>query len=112
MPRYFCALWPKMARSALIAPEGDGANDTVERLEPMVHFKDDGISGATTKRPALLRCLKKLEPDDTLIVWKLDRLGRSLRDLITMLDELKQRGVKFRSLTEHIDTDTPTGRAM
>ena len=75
-------------------------------------FKDGGLSGATTKRPALLRCLKKLEPDDALIVWKLDRLGRSLRDLITMLDELKQRGVKFRSLTEHIDTDTPTGRAM
>jgi DNA invertase Pin-like site-specific DNA recombinase len=75
-------------------------------------FKDDGISGATTERPALLRCLKKLEPGDTLIVWKLDRLGRSLRDLITMLDELKQRGVKFRSLTEHIDADTPTGRAM
>ena len=60
-------------------------------------FKDDGLSGATTKRPALLRCLKKLEHGDTLIVWKLDRLGRSLRDLITMLDDLKQRGVKFRS---------------
>ena len=75
-------------------------------------FKDDGLSGATAERPALLRCLKKLEAADTLIVWKLDRLGRSLRDLITMLDELKQRGVKFRSLTEHLDTDTPTGRAM
>ena len=75
-------------------------------------FKDDGLSGATAKRAALLRCLKKLEHGDTLIVWKLDRLGRSLRDLITMLDDLKQRGVKFRSLTEAIDTDTPTGRAM
>ena len=75
-------------------------------------FKDDGLSGATTKRPALLRCLKKLEHGDTLIVWKLDRLGRSLRDLIAMLDDLKKRGVKFRSLTEAIDTDTPTGRAM
>ena len=75
-------------------------------------FKDDGLSGATTKRPALLRCLKKLEHGDTLIVWKLDRLGRSLRDLITMLDDLKHRGVKFRSLTEAIDTETPTGRAM
>jgi DNA invertase Pin-like site-specific DNA recombinase len=75
-------------------------------------FKDDGLSGATTKRPALLRCLKKLEHGDTLIVWKLDRLGRSLRDLIAMLDDLKQRGVKFRSLTEHVDTETPTGRAM
>jgi DNA invertase Pin-like site-specific DNA recombinase len=75
-------------------------------------FKDDGLSGATTRRPALLRCLKKLEHGDTLIVWKLDRLGRSLRDLITMLDDLKRRGVKFRSLTEAIDTETPTGRAM
>ena len=75
-------------------------------------FKDDGLSGATTERPALRRCLKKLGAGDTLVVWKLDRLGRSLRDLITMLDELKRRKVKFRSLTEHIDTDTPTGRAM
>src|ERR1019366_2763443 len=75
-------------------------------------FKDDGLSGATTKRPALLRCLKNLEHGDTLVVWKLDRLGRSLRDLITMLDDLKHRGVKFRWLTEAIDTETPTGRAM
>jgi DNA invertase Pin-like site-specific DNA recombinase len=60
----------------------------------------------------LLRCLKKLEHGDTLIVWKLDRLGHSLRDLITMLDDLKNRAVKFRSFTEAIDTETPTGRAM
>jgi DNA invertase Pin-like site-specific DNA recombinase len=76
-------------------------------------FKDEGISGATTtKRPALLRCLKALKHGDTLIVWKLDRLGRSVRDLITMLDDLRERGVKFHSVTEHIDTATPTGRAM
>jgi DNA invertase Pin-like site-specific DNA recombinase len=75
-------------------------------------FKDKGISGATTKRPALLRCLGALEPGDTLVVWKLDRLGRNLRDLIHMLDDLRERGVKFQSLTEAIDTSTPTGRAM
>src|SRR6202795_2520032 len=75
-------------------------------------LKDEGLSGATTKRPALVRCLKRLEPGDTLIVWKLDRLGRSLRDLIAMLDELRDRGVVFQSLTESIDTATPTGRAM
>ena len=68
--------------------------------------------GATTKRPALLRCLKTLAAGDTLIVWKMDRLGRSLRDLIHMLDNLKERGVRFQSLTEAIDTETPTGRAM
>jgi Enterobacteriaceae phage serine recombinase len=75
-------------------------------------YTDDGLSGATTKRPSLLRCLKVLKRGDTLKVWKLDRLGRSLRDLIAMLDDLKHRGVKFHSLTEAIDTETPTGRAM
>ena len=74
-------------------------------------FKDE-VTGAHVNRPALTRCLKKLETGDTLIVWKLDRLGRSLRDLIHMLDDFKHRGVKFRSLTEAIDTETPTGRAM
>jgi DNA invertase Pin-like site-specific DNA recombinase len=74
-------------------------------------FKDE-VTGAHVKRPALTRCLKALETGDTLIVWKLDRLGRSLRDLIAMLDDFKQRGVRFRSLTEAIDTETPTGRAM
>jgi DNA invertase Pin-like site-specific DNA recombinase len=75
-------------------------------------YTDDGLSGATTKRPALRRCLKALKRGDTLTVWKMDRLGRSLRDLIAMLDDLKHRGVKFHSLTEAIDTVTPTGRAM
>ena len=63
-------------------------------------------------RIALVRCLKALQAGDQLIVWKLDRLGRSVRDLIHMLDDLKDRNVKFRSLTEAIDTATPTGRAM
>ena len=84
----------------------------LKRAGCKVTFKDQ-LSGATgVKRPALLRCLKKLEDGDTLIVWKLDRLGRSLRDLITMLDDLLARGVKFHSLTEGIDTATPAGRAM
>ena len=55
---------------------------------------------------------KALNKDDTLVVWKLDRLGRSLHDLISLLDELKSRGVAFQSVTEAIDTTTPTGRAM
>jgi len=58
-------------------------------------FQDEGISGATIKRPALTRCLNELKDGDTLMVWKLDRLGRSLRDLIAMLDGLRERGVKF-----------------
>lgn len=75
-------------------------------------YTDEGISGIVTRRPGLDRCIKSLKPGDTLIVWKLDRLGRSVRDLIALLDELKARGIKFRSLTEAIDTETPTGRAM
>jgi DNA invertase Pin-like site-specific DNA recombinase len=74
-------------------------------------FKDE-VTGAHVKRTALTRCLKNIQTGDTLIVWKLDRLGRSLRDLLTMLDGFKQNGIKFRSLTEAIDIETPTGRAM
>jgi DNA invertase Pin-like site-specific DNA recombinase len=72
----------------------------------------DKASGAHVTRPELTQCLKTLNTGDVLIVWKLDRLGRSLRDLIALLDDLKTRGVAFRSLTEAIDTATPTGRAM
>jgi DNA invertase Pin-like site-specific DNA recombinase len=72
----------------------------------------DTATGAHVRRPELTQCLKSLNAGDTLTVWKLDRLGRSLRDLISLLDELKARGVAFRSLTEAIDTTTPTGRAM
>jgi DNA invertase Pin-like site-specific DNA recombinase len=85
---------------------------SLKRVKCSHIFEDKGLSGATTKRPALARCLKTLRAGDTLIVWKLDRLGRSSRDLIAMLDELRDRGVVFQSLTEAIDTATPTGRAM
>lgn len=71
----------------------------------------DTATGENAKRPALVKCLKALKAGDVLTVWKLDRLGRSLRDLITLLDDLKGHGVAFRSLTEAIDTETPTGRA-
>ena len=64
------------------------------------------------QRPQLVKCLKNLKKGDALTVWKLDRLGRSLHDLMDMLDELKVRGVAFQSLTESIDTESSTGRAM
>ena len=72
----------------------------------------DKATGAHIKRPELAKCIKALKAGDTLVVWKLDRLGRSLHDLIGLLDDLKTRGVVFRSVTESIDTATPTGRAM
>lgn len=72
----------------------------------------DKATGAHVQRPELAKCLKAINEGDTLTVWKLDRLGRSLRDLIALLDDLKARGAAFRSLTEAIDTTTPTGRAL
>jgi DNA invertase Pin-like site-specific DNA recombinase len=76
------------------------------------HIFEDRLPGATTKRLGVVRCLKILRAGDTLIVWKLDLLSRSLRDLITMLYDLHGHGIRFQSLTEAIDTETPTGRAM
>jgi DNA invertase Pin-like site-specific DNA recombinase len=72
-------------------------------------FSDVG-SGSLRSRPQLDACLERLGAGDTLIVWRLDRLGRSLRHLLTVLAELGERGVAFRSLTEAIDTTTAAGR--
>lgn len=71
---------------------------------------EDMASGKNARRPGLKRALRRLRPGDVLVVWKLDRLGRSMRDLITLVSELQARGVNFRSLTDSIDTSTPAGR--
>lgn len=65
---------------------------------------------AATKRPALDQLLRELKSGDVLVVYKLDRLARSLIHFLKLLDELEARGVQFRSLTEPIDTTTPAGR--
>ncbi len=70
---------------------------------------DDQASGARTDRPGLAEALTYLRAGDTLVVWKLDRLGRSMSHLIEKIGELASRGIGFRSLTENIDTTTPGG---
>lgn len=75
-------------------------------------FDDHGVSGAKTERPGLTEALRFLREGDTLIVWKLDRLGRSMTHLLQTVADLEKRGVGFRSLTENIDTTTPTGRLV
>ena len=72
----------------------------------------DKASGATASRPALDELLAQLRPGDTVVVWRLDRLGRSLRHLIDVVGDLEQRGVGLRSLTESIDTSTPGGKLI
>ena len=71
---------------------------------------DDKLSGTRRDRPGLERALDLLREGDTLVVWKLDRLGRSVKDLVELVGELEKRGVHFRSLTDAIDTSTPAGR--
>jgi len=85
--------------------------DALKRAECKTIYIDKA-SGANRQRPELNKCLAALKADDVLVVWKLDRLGRSLHDLIAFLDDLKERKIQFQSLTESIDTETPTGRAM
>lgn len=70
---------------------------------------DDQASGARTDRPGLAEALTYLRAGDTLVVWKLDRLGRSMSHLIEQVGELAARDIGFRSLTENIDTTTPGG---
>ena len=68
------------------------------------------MSGKTSDRPGLKKVLRTLSDGDTLVVWKLDRLGRSMRHLVTLIEELRGRGINVRSLTDSIDTSTPMGR--
>ena len=75
-------------------------------------FEDRGVSGAKAERPGLDDALRYLHEGDTLVVWKLDRLGRSMTHLLQTVAGLEARGMGFRSLTEAIDTTTPTGRLV
>lgn len=70
----------------------------------------DKMTGARADRAGLAEAVSHLRPGDTLVVWKLDRLGRTVRQLVEFVAALKARGVEFRSLTDGIDTSTPAGR--
>jgi len=72
----------------------------------------DQISGTKAHRPGLEEALSHLREGDTLIVWRLDRLGRSLRHLIDTVTDLQERGIGFKSLTEAIDTTTSGGKLV
>ncbi len=71
---------------------------------------DDKISGSHAERPGLAKSQEAFRDGDTLVVWKLDRLGRSVKHLVDLVGELHKRGVQFKSLTDAIDTGTASGR--
>src|SRR5258708_14838813 len=72
-------------------------------------FKDK-IRGSRAERPGLMKAQESLREGDTLVVWKLDRLGRSVKNLVDLVGELHKQGVQFKSLTDAIDTGTASGR--
>src|SRR3954470_18560593 len=76
------------------------------------HLYTDTVSGSVTDRPGLANALSHLRTGDTLVVWRLDRLGRSLSHLIETVRQLQDQGVGFRSLQEQIDTTTSGGKLV
>src|SRR3954471_22449092 len=76
------------------------------------HIYTDTVSGSVTDRPGLTDALSHLRAGDTLVVWRLDRLGRSLRHLIDTVTDLQERGIGFKSLQESIDTTTSGGKLV
>ncbi|HET8909216.1 MAG TPA: recombinase family protein [Ktedonobacterales bacterium] len=72
----------------------------------------DTISGAKSERPGLREAMNHLRAGDTLVVWRLDRLGRTLKHLITTITDLGEKGIGFRSLQENIDTTTSGGKLV
>jgi DNA invertase Pin-like site-specific DNA recombinase len=90
-----------LQRDALLAVGVDGR-----------HLFEDHASGAKDDRPGLTQALSFVRPGDVLVVWKLDRLGRSLSHLLCIVNTLKEKQVAFRSLTEGMDTTTASGELL
>jgi DNA invertase Pin-like site-specific DNA recombinase len=90
-----------LQRDALLAAGVDGR-----------HLFEDHASGAKDDRPGLVKALACVRPSDVLVVWKLDRLGRSLSHLLSIVNALKEKQVAFRSLTEGMDTTTASGELL
>ena len=102
--------------------KADGSQTTDLQFDALVaagvdpeHIYEDSASGAKDDRPDLAACLKALRPGDSLVVWKLDRLGRSLPHLVAIMDDLNKRKIGLKVLTGHganIDTTTAAGKMI
>ncbi len=75
-------------------------------------FADHGVSGAKAERPGLDKALDQIRKGDTLVIWKLDRLGRSLSHLLSIVEDLKQRGADFASVQDGFDTASASGKMV
>ena len=90
----------------------DLQRDALEAAGCDMIYTDEGISGTTQERAGLIQALETLSTGDTLIVWKLDRLGRSLGFLCRQIADFEKQGIDFKSLTDGIDTTTAGGRLV
>lgn len=91
---------------------GDLQTDALKQVGCEKVYGDCGVSGSKTDRPELSKALADLRSGDTLVVWRLDRLGRSLPHLIEVVNGLNDRGVDFKSLRETIDTSSASGKLV
>ncbi|AJX16231.1 recombinase family protein [Burkholderia ubonensis] len=99
------------ARVSTLEQNPDLQRDALKEAGAICTYEDKA-SGKTTDRPELAHCLMALREGDTLVVWRLDRLGRNLQDLIRIVNDLEARGIKFKSLKECVDTGGPAGNLM
>jgi DNA invertase Pin-like site-specific DNA recombinase len=99
---------------ARVSTEGQTLEQQTEQLAVAGAGKvfHDVASGARDDRPGLAECLRYLREGDTLVVWRLDRLGRSMRHMVNTMAELAERGVTVRSLSDGVDTSTSAGRMI
>ena len=99
------------ARVSTDIQETDLQMDALKRAK-CVRFYEEKASGAKADRPELMRLLDNARKGDVVVVWKLDRLSRSLKDVLVLMEQIAKAGAGFRSLTEAIDTTSPAGRMM
>lgn len=99
---------------ARVSTDGQDTAAQVEALRGAgcERIYEERASGGRWDRPELHRLLDQLRPGDTVVVWKLDRLSRSLKDLLTLIDQIERSKATFRSLTESVDTTGPAGRML
>ena len=97
------------ARVSTVEQNLDLQTDSLEKFGCKKIFYDT-VSGSQTDKPELTKALEYMRSGDTLVVWRLDRLGRSLAKLIELINDLQNRGFGFHSIQDAIDTTTPTGK--
>ena len=100
------------ARVSTIDQSLDLQNDGLKKAGCEKIFTDHGVSGAKTERPGLDKTLDQIRKGDTLVIWKLDRLGRSLSHLLSIIEGLKKKGAHFASIQDAFDTSTASGKMV